>query len=215
MYIYTKRGVILANHSLRSRQWFLVTYNNEEDFKLLLESCVHWAYIYHNKDNNEPHYHIICVFKNARAFNGVKSLVSGGQNTLGEIVRTSLTDCFSYLTHSEHSDKEQYCKLDIKCDNLLFWESLEQSENDSTTDSLIDDILSGLPLRLLARRYGRDFMRNCKAYLQFARMVLRQERGAVSDYQRFVEFEDFNDLCAKCQNIEDFEVLQSKNNPED
>ena len=86
-----------------------------------------------------------------------------------------------------------YPKESVVCDSVSFWETLTAEEG-SITDSLIDDILQGLPLRLLARRYGRDYMRNYKAYIAFAQLVDAQEHGAVQAYQRYAEERDFRKL---------------------
>lgn len=176
---------------LRSRTWFLVTYNS--DFSELLSSCVHWAWIYHDKDNVEPHYHILCVFKNARALNGIKTMIHGDQNTFGEIVKTTLKNCLDYMLHGETGDKHEYLPEELFCDNSDFWESLSDFSSDPSSDliSLIDDIISGLPLRELARRYGRDFVRNFRTYISFAHCVSRQESGCVYDYETFSEEAEF------------------------
>ena len=110
---------------LRSRTWFLVTYNS--DFSDLLSSCVHWVWIYHDKDNVEPHYHILCVFKNARALSGIKTMIHGEQNTFGEVVKTTLKNCYDYMLHGESGDKHEYSPEERYCDDNDFWETCTNS----------------------------------------------------------------------------------------
>lgn len=183
----------MAVHGLRSRQWSLVTYASVVEFAPLLNQCEHSAYIYHDKDGVEPHYHILCVFKNPRALKGIQDTIKSDQNTLGEPVKSSLEEMYKYLTHERETDKVLYPKESVVCDSVSFWETLTAEEG-AITDSLIDDILQGLPLRLLARRYGRDYMRNYKAYIAFAQLVDAQEHGAVQAYQRYAEERDFRKL---------------------
>ena len=183
----------MAVHGLRSRQWSLVTYASVAEFAPLLNQCEHYAYIYHDKDGVEPHYHILCVFKNPRALKGIQDTIKSDQNTLGEPVKSSLEEMYKYLTHERETDKVLHPKESVVCDSVSFWETLTAEEG-SITDSLIDDILQGLPLRLLARRYGRDYMRNYKAYIAFAQLVDAQEHGAVQAYQRYAEMAEFQRL---------------------
>lgn len=180
----------MAAHGFRSRQWSLVTYASVVEFSPLLAQCEHYAYIYHDKDGVEPHYHLLCVFKNPRALKGLQDTIKSDQNTLGEPVKSSLEEMYKYLTHERETDKVLYPKESIVCDSVGFWESLTAEEG-SITDSMIDDILQGLPLRLLARRYGRDYMRNYKAYILFAHLVDAQEHGYVHAYERYAEIRDF------------------------
>ena len=183
----------MAGHSLRSRQWSLVTYAGEDEFQFLLQACKHWAYIYHDKDGVEPHWHLLCVFQNARAFEGLKSLIKSNQNTFGEVIKSTLEDMYKYLTHDKQTDKQLYDKSAVKCDDISFWANVEDNEQ-NVTDSLIDDILNGLSLRVLARRYGRDFMKNWKSYFDFANLVREQENGGLLKYEREAEYWRFKDM---------------------
>lgn len=180
-------------NSLRSRNWSLVTYATPDEFSLLLESALHYAYIRHDDDGVEPHYHVLLVFKNARAFDGLKSLIKSNQNTLGEVVKSDLRSMFDYLLH-EDKDKKQYSVDDVVSDDVDFWLSCSH-DSDNTTDSLIDDILAGTPLRVLARKYGRDFMKNCPVYLHFARLVYSQECcGLVVGYEKITALKNESDF---------------------
>ena len=163
----------MAVHAFRSRQWSLVSYASVAEFTPLLDQCLHYAYIYHDKDGVEPHYHLLCVFKNPRALKGIQDTICSDQNTLGEPVKSSLEEMYKYLTHERETDKVIYPKESVVCDSSVFWDTLTVEEG-SVTDSLIDDILQGLPLRLLARRYGRDFIRNYKSYMDFSYLVSLQ-----------------------------------------
>ena len=100
---------------------------------------------------------------------------------------------YKYLTHDKQTDKQLYDKSAVKCDDISFWSNVEDNEQ-NVTDSLIDDILNGLSLRVLARRYGRDFMKNWKAYVDFANLVREQENGGLLKYEREADYWRFKDM---------------------
>lgn len=176
----------------RTRQWSILTYAKEEEFSDLLNSAEHWAWAYHDKDENEPHTHILLVFKHPRAFQGIKAMIKSEQNTLGDPIKKGLHEMYEYLVHKGKPEKHQYPDECRKADDNSFWE--EQKEKEPETDFLIDDILMGTPLRVLARKYGRDYMRNKTAYESFAFQVALQEKGYKLPYQLYEQRADFRAL---------------------
>ena len=100
---------------------------------------------------------------------------------------------YKYLTHDQQTDKQLYDKSAVKCDDISFWENVGDDEQ-NITDSLIDDILNGLSLRVLARRYGRDFMKNWKFYVAYANLVREQENGGLLKYEREADYWRFKDM---------------------
>ena len=180
-------------YNKKSRNWFIVTYNVPEDFNNLLNECKGWAYIYHDRDKGkEPHYHILAIFENARYFSGVKKLVKGPQNTFLEPVRTTVERCYNYLTHEEETDKEIYVESEIKKSDYFNKTDENQSKNECAVE-MIDDILNGVSLRELARKYGKDFMRNSTSYLQYAAKVAKQEHGTIYEYELILDYLDWED----------------------
>lgn len=166
---------------IRSRTYSLITYNPPSDFEPLLNKARRWAYIYHDKDESEPHYHIYARFDNALTRDGVLRLVKGSQNTFAEILKTTEKDILSYFLH-ENKDKFQYNKTSI-----VFSDNFEKPEPDSDSECLIDDILSGMSLRSLASKYGRDFMKNFRSYYSFATLVYEQEHnGELPPYDTYI-----------------------------
>ena len=182
----------------RTRDWSLITYLPEETFLPILENNIQkYAYILHDKDGTTPHWHIVTHTTNPRARDGIKGLFPTEQTTLIERIKVSRKKVFEYLTHKNEKDKHQYTDEEVKTNDVDFWEK-EEAESKST-DSLIDDIITGLPFRELARRYGRDYIKNYTAYNHFAAMVAAQEqKGWTYDYQEIQknidknkEFEEF------------------------
>lgn len=176
----------------RYYNWSLITYASPDEFQLLLEKCTHYAYIYHDKDDNENHYHVICVFQNQRTLSAIKRDINSTQNTLGQKVN-SLSDMFHYLTHDEEEGKEIYPIENVVCDDLYYWTHLDNVKDDSADiEQMIDDIINGVHYRILARKYGRDYVKNHVVYESFAERVYRQEvLGEIFNYQRLKEFIDF------------------------
>lgn len=191
-------------HDYRTRQWSILTYAKEEEFSDLLNCAQHWAWAYHDKDENEPHAHILLIFKHPRAFAGIKAMIKSDQNTLGEPIKKGLHEVYEYLLHRGKPEKYQYAEECRHSDDDDFWE--EQKEKEPETDSLIDDILAGTPLRILARKYGRDYMRNKTAYESFAFQVKLQEEGVKLPYQLYDSRADF--LALVQRDKKDHDVLE-------
>ena len=192
-------------YNKKSRNWFIVTYNKPEEFQNLLNTCKEWAYIYHDRDEGkEPHYHILAVFENARYYTGVKKLIAGEQNSFLEPVKTSIQQCYRYLTHEEKNDKAIYDESEI-VKSEYFKGSDEKSTKGEEAIQMIDDILNGLSLRELARRYGKDFMKNASSYMNYAQKVARQEHGTIFEYEMVIDNLEWDD----CKNnTETDETLQ-------
>jgi plasmid replication protein len=176
--------------------WSLITYASPDEFQPLLDKCAHSAYIYHDKDDNENHYHLICVFQSQRTLSAIKRDINSTQNTLGQKVN-SLSDMFHYLTHDEADGKELYPIENVVCDDMYYWTHLDNVKDDSADcEQLVDDFINGIPLRIMLQKYGRDLMRNFGAYHHFAHMVYLQEQcGEIISYQRMKINTDFkNDI---------------------
>lgn len=189
-------------NKVKTRNWFLVTYAKPEDFKPLLEECNKWAYIYHDRDKKEPHYHIIAIFKNARYFNGIKELIQSTQNTLGEPIKTTIDQCYTYLTHSEEEDKVIYEEKEIvKSENF----TIKEEKKDNITE-ILEDIINGETLRTLAIKYGKDFVKNVHKYIQYAEMMLRQENGTVFRYQTIKDDLEFEYYVQSEQKMPDMQL---------
>lgn len=169
---------------LRSRNYALITYHSEEVIKSVLAEYSsrirHYAYIKHDKDTKddgspqEVHHHILLQFTNALTLSACRKLFPIGQNTLGQAMRDK-ADCFKYLDHSDLPDKFHYDHSLIVSDDIKYWESTQSGEADEKTMSVLDDMIAGVSLRELVRRYGRDFVINYQRYREFAQMLRRVE----------------------------------------
>lgn len=195
-------------HKSRARQFFIRTYLNPDEFEPIIKAAKNWAYILHDKDGGEPHYHIIAVFKNARTEDGIRATIPSTQQSRIEIVKNGIEACYRYLTHEDNPEKYHYSKDEIISNGNGYFED-NKAENE-TAEQMLDDILQGLSLRELARRYGRDFMKNWRKYTQFAYNVMLQEDGCHIGYERMKEDHEFSKVI-EMQSNGQFEIITPKN----
>lgn len=162
--------------------WFVESYLNECDFKPSLSKASHWAYILHDCDDCEPHYHILIHYSNSRTGLSVLRDFIGFQNTRVEKCISPLA-CYEYLTHKNTPEKYQYSSSRIVTHNPIYWEHFIPSIRDRTNDKIetdfIEDLLNSekLDYYTMAKKYGRDFMKNWRSYIDFREEVLWQRRA--------------------------------------
>lgn len=156
--------------------WSLVTYAQPNEFERLLKSAKHWAWIYHDKDDKEPHYHIYVSFATKKSGNQLLSLIDGNSNTFYEGLKGTAQDLIIYFTHENQQNKYQYDNENIHYDNTGYWEKGEAKEaKEDANEEFLNDLICQKPRREMARKYGRDYMKNYRAYEEFARMIITTE----------------------------------------
>lgn len=192
----------------RARNYALITYHSEEVIKTVLSEYSsrirNFAYIMHDKDTKEDgslqevHYHVLLQLTNAMTLSAVRKIFPVGQNTLGQIVRDK-ADCFNYLDHADCPEKYHYDHSLIVSNDLAYWEGLQSGEADDKTLSLLDDIIQDIPLRELARRYGRDVVLNYFKYREFAKMLRRLEAPVPSALPEGMTVEELKKSPVACK----------------
>lgn len=171
----------------------LISYATEEEIWGLLQHAKHWCYAFHDKDvkedgtPKEPHWHIVCTFAREKSCAWARKQIASatGQNTLAQPIQHDLADTVEYLWHQNDSDKFQYSRDIVKWDDVTYW-AHRLGESESTpnpNDEFMDDLLAvnGFSVELMARRYGRDFIKNVRAYMEFRRLVFAERSGACAD----------------------------------
>lgn len=135
----------------RARNWNLVLNGetlpnpNEIIAKLAEIRAKNYAFIYHNKDNNQEdkrkHIHLVIEFENARTFESLKKKLDGWHIETCK----SLASSIQYLTHKNDPGKEQYETNDVikSNDNWFntYWSLGQNYVNDEK--ELIRDIMQG------------------------------------------------------------------------
>lgn len=158
----------------------------------------------HKKGNpKEAHFHVCLVLDRARRladvigwFKGCVDSKGEPANTMAEAV-TSLVSLEDYFTHSDEASREagkhQYTESDLKVlvgipsafDFKTSYDKTGGMSRDEKTEEenaqLIDDILGKVSYREMARRYGRDYMKNYKVYREYCACILLEESGGDLD----------------------------------
>ena len=167
----------------------IVSYASLSEIQNLLQACRHYVYILHDKDVNEdgslrsPHFHILCTFVQNKSFNSVASLVVSSQNTFVQQLQ-DVGGAFAYLTHQNNLEKFQYNSDDLVSDNLDYWlDKIPEYENKSSkNDEFVDDLLSDdFDVVAMARKYGRDFIKNLNRYESFRFRVKDSSTRSLDD----------------------------------
>lgn len=182
----------------RVRKLCLITYHDRETIEGVLQNrpVRAAAYIYHDKDVNEDgtpkpaHWHIMLCANNAVTVGQVRRWFPPHQNTLGQVMEDD-ERAEGYLTHENEPDKVKYSRDDI----VLYgqgWKPFHAAWTSSNRDNeaveiMLDDIIDGVSKRTMCRRYGRDYIRNQRAYDAYARQMAYEERratqGALDEWQ--------------------------------
>lgn len=166
----------------RLYQHAIVTYATEEEIKPLLKAAKHYAYIKHDRDykksesgekvKRDTHYHIVCTWTQARSFEAVRKLVTSSQNTLVEPVKDkTCKGLMEYYTHDYETDpnKAIYDISEIIMDDTEYWQKkIEGREEKDPNEEFVDDLLDEKynPIEM-ARKYGRDYIKNYNKYAEF------------------------------------------------
>lgn len=173
------KGVLMSakKENSRSRNFSLTSYLSEQEIQFCLlqhsNQIKVYAYALHDKDVTddgevkEPHYHIILCLYNATTVSAVRRWFTGFYddnekevNTLGQKCN-NVFSAYDYLTHNTLQSIEQgkykYDKSIIKSNDIKYFSADEESEFDNITLAVID-MLNNVPLRVLFKKYGRDFI---------------------------------------------------------
>lgn len=169
----TKSGKTFA------RFFAIVTYRTDTE-KLVDTLTQHaksiraYALIKHDKDENDPHHHIVvrthssweCV-KVANWFKG-----DDGQNTFAQPVhdRQGIID---YLTHENEPEKHLYDKSEIIDGGLS--DLLPATDCADDSSEIVQAMLDGVPVRQLVKLYGRDFIYHYGSYSLIVDAIRREE----------------------------------------
>lgn len=164
----------------------IVSYASLEELRRLLEQARAWAYIKHDKDVDEqgklraPHYHIIATFSQQKSFKWIRNQVISTQNTFAEAVKGEVSDVLDYFTHKGIAEKYQYPDTDVVYSDREYWERRTQScgtSKEDANEAFVDDLLSdNYNAVAMARKYGRDFIKNIKSYEYFRGLALGNTR---------------------------------------
>lgn len=178
----------------RCRNHSLISYHTKEEIESVLQKhfadIKDFAYICHDSDLSPKgdlkpsHYHIVLHLFTPKSTNVVREwfydrtlfpLSKPTQNTLSQPV-IDIDGILDYLTHCNQPDKYQYDKSLIITNNPDWLDSPSEDDKDSKSYSIVQDILEGVSFRQMAFRYGREFIINHKQYMDFASLILTEDK---------------------------------------
>lgn len=169
----------------------IMTYAKAKQVELILEthkaSLAAYAWIVHDKDKTDTHCHIFMSFNSERKgtdilkwFECCTDEKDEKANTRWQYVKSN-EGLLKYLTHENAPGKERYNESDIKYSSEdARNELLESCECDNGYEAL-EMMLNEIPLKDIARKHGRDFIRHYISYKTLAEDIRKSERRKKED----------------------------------
>lgn len=167
------------------RKISILTYANKPQVETILErkkgAYTDYAYILHNKDNAPPHIHIFLSFASDRRGIDILKWFDNIIDEKGQIVNTRFEpvknseSLIDYLTHKNEQNKQKYEETDIIYSSEQARERLIEDTADNGFNAL-DEMLNGVKLRDIARKYGKDFIRNYISYKTLKNDIIDEEK---------------------------------------
>ena len=171
------------------------------------DSVRNLCYIVHDKEEDrDTHIHFLVTLSESMQMQRVAGWFKKCKDTKGEICNTFCEELLSkdameeYITHSgkfAQKGKHQYDENEIKVlegiqdarghikgKQDLARERAErkeqhQQETEEQNETFLNDLIARKPHREMAKKYGRDYMKNHKAYAEFAGLVVLEETGDI------------------------------------
>ena len=172
----------------KSRDFSIIGYwNSKADLLKTLEELLekynlkYYAFIEHNKDNSERHYHVALVFYNQRRLTSVREMFKELDfNVLVQYAVDKYKLVNKYFTHTDKASieagKKVYNRSEIHSNGLEHFQAKNEEEHEKTLN-ILQDISDGISTYELARRYGRDLVLNFEKYLKFAMLLKGVKEG--------------------------------------
>ena len=175
----------------RVRFFSLTTYATEKQIQKVVTDHVRsiraLCYIYHDKDESEPHHHVLIRTHSAwtsvqiaRWFSDLKDEKREKVNTFCEVAH-DMDSLVRYILHdtaeAREAGKHLYSREDIK--DFGMCDLAERKDSYDSSYEILMRVLSGMNPRELVRYYGRDFLYHINAYYDCAERI--------SDYEGYKE----------------------------
>lgn len=168
----------------------LQLYCEPKRWQTALDKCSRYAYILHDKDIDSngnkvtPHYHLVLQFPNPRTRHSVEKdfdLEGLTEDTTINFQKCkSLGAIVGYLTHKTNAcleaKKHIYSYDEVVSNDLGYFIGKCNDVEEVTVETMIDDINSNeFTYRRLASKYGRDFIKNARQYIDYAHKCEEEE----------------------------------------
>lgn len=181
----------------------IMTYANKKQVELILEkhksAITAYAWIYHDKDKTDPHCHIFLKFATDRKGTDILKWFECATDFKGEEANTrfekvrSADGLINYLTHEKNPEKHHYDQSEIiYSDENAKEELLKECEIDNGYGAL-QAMLDNIPLKEIARRYGRDFIRYYSSYKNLWNDIKVEEQrlNYIKDREKYEKEQEF------------------------
>lgn len=170
-----------------SRYFSIVTYLSEFQLYAVLaqhtSSIRSYMFIEHDKDEAEPHIHLLLrtyscwnAEQLAKWFSGFSDTEGKKINTFCEIA-SSIESLVPYILHdtdeAREAGKHLYDPSSLKKGNER--ELLPRKDCYDETYNILNDMLAGQSLRQMVKRYGKDFVYHYHQYQGIVDNILSQE----------------------------------------
>lgn len=168
----------------KSRYFSFMTYASEKEIQTTIakhtSSIRAFAYIYHDRDESPPHYHLLVRTYSSwtenqilKWFDWVK--LKTGQNTLVEILDNSI-GMNAYLTHTDYESvmkkKYPYKREEIK--DFGLFDIVDKRNSFDETYEIVNNVLLGMSEKDLVRRYGKNYLFHRNAFHESANEIIYQ-----------------------------------------
>lgn len=199
----------------RTRFFSLTTYATEKQIQKVLGDHVRsiraMCYILHDKDEAEPHHHILMrthsnwtTAQIAKWFSDLKDKEKKPINTFCEIAN-DMDALELYILHADAKSKEEgkylYTKEDIKDFGLC--DLSERKDSYDNSYEILMKVLAHANPRDLVRYYGRDFLYHLNAYYECADKI--RELEGYKEASMFARMEMFTE--SNLKKVEDVDDL--------
>ena len=150
---------------MRIYKFDVVSYLNEEQVKRVLKAKLvdirRYAYIIHDKEETDTHIHLLLYTYNAHTFSSIRKWFKHESiNTFCQEIKDDIK-AYEYLTHANDLDKYQYSESGIRFYN---YDKPENTDYDNNGYEPLELMLKGTPLRLIAKKFGKNFIYHYTSY---------------------------------------------------
>ena len=176
-----------TNSSKKFRAFSVITYCSKSQIAEVIgshnSSIRAYAYIYHDKDETEPHWHLVLRTFDAWSIPQIEKWWKGFIDEKGESINTFVqraTDLYAlheYLTHSDPQSKEegkhQYSPSDIISNGLFDLVPKKDAVDD--TYEMLEHMMNGASTKWMVRRYGRAFVYHYSQFMAVKEAMQQDE----------------------------------------
>ena len=169
----------------------IMTYAKAKQVELILknheDAIGAYAWIVHDKDKTDTHCHIFMTFNSDRRavdilkwFESCTDEKDEKANTRYETVKSN-EGLLNYLTHEKNPEKHHYEEKEIHYSSEEARNELLESCDVDNGYEALEMMLNNIPLKDIARKHGRDFIRHYISYKTLADDIRKAERRKKED----------------------------------